>query len=59
MQIKGGGLHTLFKDMFGLNPPPKTAVYAFDLLCKMLDPDPNTRITAADAIKHEWFQGND
>lgn len=28
---------------------------AFDLLYQMLDPNPNTRITASAALKHPWF----
>lgn len=31
---------------------------AFDLLSRMLDPNPNTRITAADALSHPWLAPN-
>jgi len=27
-----------------------------DLICKMAEPDPRKRISAADALKHPWFQ---
>lgn len=31
---------------------------AFDLLSRMLDPNPNTRISAADALEHPWLASN-
>jgi len=31
---------------------------AIDLLKRMLEKDPNKRITALDCIKHKWIQSN-
>lgn len=55
MDITAGFLHRLFKEMYGLSPHLSN-LYQFDLLLKMLDPNPNVRITAADALHHPWFK---
>lgn len=35
------------------------SVEAKDLICRMLEKDPSTRISVNDAMKHKWFTISD
>ena len=49
-QVKKNGLDEyLFREV-------SASVEAVDLLRGMLEPDPERRITAAEALRHKWFQ---
>lgn len=36
----------------------KTSEYAVDFVRRLLDPDPTTRLSAAEALRHPWFYQN-
>ena len=51
-------LQNLMRFLDIVNPPWNgISVTAKDLLVRLLDPSPITRLSAADALKHPWFKG--
>ncbi|EAZ09739.1 hypothetical protein OsI_32027 [Oryza sativa Indica Group] len=44
---------------FQREPWPKVSPHAKDLVSKMLDPDPSTRLTAKEVLEHPWLKNAD
>ncbi|KAG8057386.1 hypothetical protein GUJ93_ZPchr0002g25790 [Zizania palustris] len=44
---------------FQREPWPKVSQHAKDLVRKMLDPDPSTRLTAKEVLEHPWLKNAD
>jgi cell division control protein 7 len=51
-------LKVLCEDLRGDNTSFKAPDSAYDLLDKLLDPNPRTRLTASKALQHEFFSSN-
>uniref|UniRef100_A0ACD5Y241 Uncharacterized protein n=1 Tax=Avena sativa TaxID=4498 RepID=A0ACD5Y241_AVESA len=44
---------------FNREPWPRVSANAKDLIRRMLDPDPNTRLTATQVVEHPWLKNAD
>ncbi|KAM0840838.1 hypothetical protein ACQ4PT_059391 [Festuca glaucescens] len=44
---------------FSREPWPRVSATAKDLICRMLDPDPTTRLTAPQVLEHPWLKNAD